>query len=50
MVGDGYLRLVLRCSSAGHRPEGREGEGHRQACGKGPWQRVSPRDSEMEDA
>lgn len=46
MVGNGYLRLVLRCSSAGHRPEGREGEGHRQACGKGPWQSES-QDSEM---
>ena len=46
MLGNGYFRLVLRCSSGGLRPEGREGEGSQAACGKGPWQSEF-QDSEM---
>lgn len=52
MVGNGYFRLVLRCSSGGLRPEGREGGREKaieQPVGRDPG-RASPRTLRWEDA
>lgn len=52
MVGNGYFRLVLRCSSGGLRPEGREGgreKATEQPVGRDPG-RASPRTLRWEDA